>query len=112
MRVSQSLAIAIVTIGFLTLTAHADRIKLGGTWTAGQIDMRCVDAGGTVCQKRTPAPQQKASYSITSSAIETRLPDSLIPSAFAVFKLTTIRNFVACMIGKSAGFAPLRTLPT
>jgi hypothetical protein len=48
MRVTPSPAIAIGTIGFLTLTAHADRIKLGGTWTAGQIDMRCADAGGTV----------------------------------------------------------------
>jgi hypothetical protein len=51
------------------------------------------------------------SYSMTSSASESRLPDILIPSALAVFMLITIRNFVACIIGKSAGLAPLRISP-
>jgi hypothetical protein len=54
---------------------------------------------------------QRSGHSMTSSASESRLSDILIPSALAVFKLITIKNFVACMIGKSAGLAPLRTRP-
>ena len=50
-------------------------------------------------------------YSITSSASDSRLSEIFTPSALAVFMLITIRNFVACMIGKSAGLAPLRISP-
>ena len=33
------------------------------------------------------------------------------PSALAVLRLITSSNLVGCMIGSSAGFAPLRILP-
>ena len=62
-------------------------------------------------QEATYALQQIAAYSITSSARKSRLSEILMPSALAVLKLITIRDFVAYMIGKSAGFAPLRTRP-
>jgi hypothetical protein len=34
-----------------------------------------------------------------------------MPSAFAVFRLMTNSNLLACATGNSAGFSPLRTLP-
>jgi hypothetical protein len=49
------------------------------------------------------------SYSITSSAMASRLVGTSRPSAFAVFRLITSSNFVCCKIGRSAGFAPLST---
>jgi hypothetical protein len=50
-------------------------------------------------------------YSITSSARVTSVSGSVIPSAFAVFKLMTNSNFVGCCTGRSAGFSPLRIRP-
>src|SRR5262249_51427928 len=48
------------------------------------------------------------SYSITSSASESRLSEILTPSALAVLRLITVSNLVGCSTGRSAGFAPLR----
>jgi len=50
-------------------------------------------------------------YSITSSVRVTSVGGSVIPSAFAVFKLMTSSNFVGCCTGRSAGFSPLRIRP-
>ena len=51
-------------------------------------------------------------HSITSSASDRTLSENLTPSAFAVLRLITNSNLLDCMTGKSAGFAPLRILPT
>jgi hypothetical protein len=59
------------------------------------------------CQRRT-SPH----HSITSSARAINVGDKLMPSAFAVFKLTTSSNLVGCSIGKSAGSVPGRRIVT
>src|SRR6516162_4492505 len=55
--------------------------------------------------------QIQQAYSITSSASESRLSETLTPSALAVLTLITNSNLVGCRIGRSAGLAPLRILP-
>jgi hypothetical protein len=50
-------------------------------------------------------------HSITSSARASRLGGTARPSILALWRLMTSSNFVACMTGRSAGFAPLRTRP-
>src|SRR5215471_8307804 len=50
-------------------------------------------------------------HSITSSASESRLSESLTPSDFAVLTLMTNSNFVVSVTGRSLGLAPLRILP-
>ena len=51
-------------------------------------------------------------HSITSSAGASSIGGMSTPSALAVFRLTTVLNFVACSIGMSPGFAPLESCPT
>ncbi len=51
-------------------------------------------------------------HSMTSSAMARMFGGTVMPSAFAVLRLITRLNLVDCTIGKSAGFAPLRTRPT
>src|SRR5262245_53953639 len=51
-------------------------------------------------------------HSITSSARNRRVGEIVMPSALAVFRLTASSNFDGCSIGRSAGFAPRRTLST
>ena len=51
-------------------------------------------------------------HSITSSAIASTPGGMVRPSALAVLRLMTNWNLVGCSIGRSAGFAPLRTLTT
>jgi hypothetical protein len=55
--------------------------------------------------------QQRASYSITSSARASTVVGTSRPSALAVLRLMTSSTFVTCCTGKSAGFSPLRTRP-
>src|SRR5262249_33387521 len=50
-------------------------------------------------------------HSITSSAIATSVGGTLKPRAFAVLRLMTNSNLVACITGRSAGFSPLRMRP-
>src|SRR5262249_30873391 len=50
-------------------------------------------------------------HSITSSASASSVGGISRPSAFAVFRLMTNSNLVACITGRSAGFSPLRTRP-
>lgn len=51
-------------------------------------------------------------HRMTSSARNRIESGIVMPSAFAVFRLTTSVNVVGCSIGKSAGFAPLNILST
>jgi len=60
-----------------------------------------------------PAAMRKRppSHSITSSAAASRAGGNFDPGApLAVFKLTTVMNFVARSIGMSPGLAPLENL--
>src|SRR6185437_14977118 len=52
------------------------------------------------------------SYSMTSSAPARIDCGTVSPSAFAVLRLTTNWNLLACSTGKSPGFAPFRILST
>jgi glyoxylase-like metal-dependent hydrolase (beta-lactamase superfamily II) len=67
---------------------------------------------GFFTQNRTHAPQQKKYHSIASSASARSLGDTSRPSAFAVLRLITNSTLVGCRTGRSAGFVPLRILPT
>jgi hypothetical protein len=60
---------------------------------------------------RTHAARQEWSYSITPSARPSRESCTVMPSAFAVFKLTTNWILVACYTGRSAGFSPFKMRP-
>ena len=53
--------------------------------------------------------RKNRSYSITSSAIESRPDDMVRPSCLAVARLITRSNFVGRIIGRSPGFSPFRT---
>jgi hypothetical protein len=64
------------------------------------------------CQKETNGAATKATYSITSSARASSVGGTVSPSAFAVFRLITRSNLVGCSIGKSLGWAPLKSLST
>src|SRR5262249_8800415 len=55
--------------------------------------------------------ERAALHSITSSARASKVAGTSRPSALAVFRLITSSNLVGCMIGRSAGFAPLRMRP-
>jgi hypothetical protein len=59
------------------------------------------------CSKRTRA---YAAYWITSSASKSRLSEILMPSIFAVLRLSTRSNLLGRTTGKSAAFSPLRML--
>ncbi len=48
---------------------------------------------------------------ITSSVRPSRESGTVMPSAFAVFKLTTNWILVACYTGRSAGFSPFKMRP-
>jgi len=50
-------------------------------------------------------------HSMTLSARESNVAGTLMPSDLAVYRLMTNSNLVDCATGKSAGLAPLRTLP-
>src|SRR5215831_17734968 len=52
-----------------------------------------------------------SNHSITSSASASSVGGISRPSVFAVFRLMTNSNLVACITGRSAGFSPLRTRP-
>jgi hypothetical protein len=54
---------------------------------------------------------KKHRYSITSSANASSVAGTVMPSASAVRIFTMNSNLVACRIGRSVGFSPLRTRP-
>jgi hypothetical protein len=76
--------------------------------TADIFEERCY---GVECQEATYAPQQTASYSITSSASASSVGGMSIPTPLAVARLMTSSNLVGCSTGRSAGFSPLRIRP-
>src|SRR5262245_29548834 len=51
-------------------------------------------------------------HSITSSARASKVTGTLMPSAFAVIRLTMRSNLVGCSTGMLAGFTPRRILST
>src|SRR5215472_2887202 len=53
-----------------------------------------------------------SNHSITSSAATSRLGGTVNPSAFAVFKLSTVSYFIGAWTGRSVGLAPLRMWST
>jgi hypothetical protein len=55
---------------------------------------------------------RRRTYSMTSSARVSSVGGTMMPSAFAVFKLITNSNLVGCSTGRSAGLAPLKILST
>jgi hypothetical protein len=60
-----------------------------------------------LCQKRTHALRQNASYSNTSSARVTN-GDLPRPRVLEALRLMTKSNFVGCKTGRSAGLSPQR----
>src|SRR5215470_8627325 len=50
-------------------------------------------------------------HSITSSARPDKGRGTVTPSALAVLRLMISSTFVACCVGRSAGFSPLRIWP-
>ena len=63
-------------------------------------------------QMRQICRARRESYSITSSARTSSVGGISRPSAFAVIRLTASSNLVGCSTGRSAGFAPRRSLST
>ena len=63
-----------------------------------------------LCQSRLNALQQRHCYSTTSSARNSSAGEIVISIALAVLRFTTTSNLVGCSIGRSAGFAPRKTL--
>ena len=85
-------------------TVAAERPPIADTKGDGRRDR-----DGPIATQRIAANDR---YSITSSA-RTRIESGIVnPIAFAVLRLRTISNFVACSTGRSAGFAPLKILST
>jgi hypothetical protein len=75
-----------------------------------QLSLKC--RGSSTGDRVVAANQREAIvYSITSSASDIKLSESLSSSAFAAFRLITNSNLVGCVTGKSAGLAPLRIRP-
>jgi hypothetical protein len=57
-------------------------------------------------------PTAEIAHSITSSAKASSFAGISMPIVLAVLRLMTNSNFVGCKMGKSAGFAPFKILPT
>jgi hypothetical protein len=71
-----------------------------------------IGRGPKGANKRLMHRSKQQLYSITSSARVSSVGGTMMPSAFAVFKLMTSSNLVGCSTGRSAGFAPLKILST
>lgn len=61
---------------------------------------------------RTPQTRSINFYSITASALARSDGGMVMPSPFAVFRLTTSSYLVGACTGRSAGFSPLRMRST
>src|SRR5262249_48324298 len=84
---------------------HTDAMNLPGlVGSAGK------PGGGN--QEGKKQRQSTARHWMTMSARATSDCGIVMPSAFAVFSLTTSSNVVGCSTGRSAGFAPRRILST
>ena len=79
------------------------------------VRSNCSLINGLVSKKQTVERDDGCSaifHWITSFARSSSDCGMVMPSAFAVLRLTTNSNFVGCSTGISAGFAPLRILST
>jgi hypothetical protein len=69
-----------------------------------------------LCAIRRPEQVQQncphTTYSITSSAMASRLGGNVMPRAFAVVRLMNSSNLVGWTTGRFAGLSPLRIRPT
>ena len=91
-----------------------DYIRLTGCRHSVQS---CPKNGGVMEEytgSRHPCPKVagKQHHSITSVACARIVFGTVRPSVFAVLRLMMRSNFVGCSTGRSAGFSPLRILPT
>src|SRR5262249_29770605 len=64
------------------------------------------------CRAAEQRDEIAAPHSITSSAMASSVCGTSRPSAFAALRLIANSNLVGCTTGRSAGRAPLSTLPT
>jgi hypothetical protein len=81
----------------------------------GAVPLAFAIQQSTECPLRviTCLPHRKQHcYSITASARASSVGGRSRPSAFAALRLIISSNLVGCNTGKSAGSAPLSTLPT
>ena len=75
----------------------------------GNAEVSDPAAAGPALIRTPPRTKRPPCYSITSSAVASSVVDISMPSAFAVLRLMTSSNLVACCTGRSAGFSPFRT---
>src|SRR5262249_47079080 len=67
-------------------------------------DLRLAKWGsGSVCTAAILRRSKNRGYSITSSAATSNFSGTVIPSVFAVIRLSTRSNLVGCSTGSSAG---------
>ena len=96
-------------------------ISLGSDRGRGPVYVRIPPIASEFCapQRKTPSAKRRlmqcsktGCYSITSSAVASRVTGTSRPSAPAVFTLMTSSNLVGCWTGRSAGLSPLRIRST
>jgi hypothetical protein len=120
-RVEGRTPAALVVAGELKVVAlvrHADddpadagpRVEPGPERPEGAVIRGAREGGEAECGSQKLAPLVEHGYSITWSARSRSDCGIVSPSAFAVLRLITSSNFVACSTGRSAGLAPLRIL--
>src|SRR5262250_813222 len=73
---------------------------------------RVSGCGKTSPEQAQQGPYTEGVYSITSSARARSGGGTVIPSAFAVLRLTTNSKRDDCTMGRSAGFSPVSMRPT
>src|SRR5262249_41138869 len=83
--------------------------------TPGEFEERAAIAPYTLCHGTEPvvssAAMSSQNYSITSSAVASRVGGTLKPSILAGPAVMTNSNLFGCTTGKSAALAPLRMRP-
>ena len=99
-----------VLIGTKRTTGSNNRFKSEAARANVRCLFSCGHAGSGGFGRLVPQPDSctaaKPHHSITSSARSRIAVGSSMPIVLAVFRFTTISNFVGCSIGKSAGWAP------
>src|SRR5262249_59187563 len=103
----RSLCIDPVHLKNMLRQVQSDRRNLAHGWLPFAADSIRQQFGTQMPQGGHPPH-----HSITSSAVASSVRGTVRPSALAVLRLMTSSNLVGCWTGSSAGFAPLRILPT
>ena len=88
-------------------TPRFPALALFGRRPPERVDDLCIPASENLHNNGSDAP-----HSINSSAVASNVGGTLMPSVLAVLRLITSSNLTGCTTGSSAGFAPLRILPT